>query len=180
MNTTIKNTPADPSPILAFVEAAKSQGWVFAPCGYRNHEGHWEPNTAALTVGGQTYPTLRTPCGAVQVGIDSTPRYYHDGRVWIGCPTDVRHDLIVIAAIVVAPEFRRKRYATETLKSLAAIADAAGFDIELEATPIPSFKAKGQRTISSKKLREWYKSLGFAAKYPGEGESILVRRKKGG
>lgn len=167
----VKNTPTDPSPILAFVEAATAHGWVFEPSTVGD-----KPNQNALPLGGCVYPTLRTHCGAVKVALDSIERYYHDGRVWLGCPTQARHDRIVIAAIVVAPEFRRKRFATETMKSLACIADEAGFDIEVEAAPMPAFKAKGQRTIQPRKLRDWYKSLGFVAKYPGEGDSILIRK----
>lgn len=171
----IKNTPTDPSPILAFVEAAKAHGWVYEPTTTPGVP-EWEPNPNAIEISGSVYPTLRTHCGAVKIGLDSIPKHYHNGRVWRGCFTQIRHDMVVIAAIVVAPEFRRKRFATESLKSIIAIADEAGFDLELEAAPIPSFKAKGQRTIGLKKLVDWYKSLGFAAKYPGEGESILIRK----
>jgi GNAT superfamily N-acetyltransferase len=173
----VKNTPTDPSPILAFVEAATAHGWVFEPStSPEAHVDNWEPNTNAVDVCGSIYPTLRTHCGAVKVGLDSIPKHYHNGRVWRGCFTQIRHDVIVIAAIVVAPEFRRKRFATETMRSLISVADEAGFDVELEAAPMPAFKAKGQRTIGFRKLVSWYKSLGFVAKYPSEGDSILIRK----
>ena len=169
----VKNTLTDPSPILAFVEAAQARGWAYEPCGQRNV--YWEANPKALEVNGSTYPTLQTPCGVVRIGLDSIPLYYHNGRVWRGCTLDVRHDLIVIAAIVVRPEGRRQGLATEAMRQLLAVADEAGFTIELEAAPIPAFRAKGKRTIGARKLIAWYKSLGFSPKYPDEGNSILVR-----
>jgi GNAT superfamily N-acetyltransferase len=164
----------NPSPILAFVEAATAHGWTFEPCG--GWDKGWKPNPQAISVGGTVYPTLRDSSCEVQVGLDSIERYYHEGKVWLGCPTDARHDLIVIAAIVVSPGSRRKRFATEAMKSLIYIADEAWFDIELEAAPISAFKAKGQRQISTRKLRDWYKSFGFKPKFPDQGESILVRK----
>jgi GNAT superfamily N-acetyltransferase len=170
----VKNTPTDPSPILAFAEAATAHGWVFEPA--TSPDDKLQPNPKAFEINGNVYPTLRTHCGAVKVGLDSIPKHYHNGRVWRGCFTQIRHDVIVIAAIVVAPQFRRKRFATETMRSLISVADEAGFTVELEAAPMPAFRATGQRTIGFRKLVSWYKSLGFSPKYPSEGESILIRK----
>ncbi len=173
----IKNTVSDPSPILAFVDAATRVGWVYEPT-YLGEGQSREENPRALSFGGSIYPTIKTPCGVVKIALDSIPYYYHDGRDWRGCFTQIRHDMVVLAAIVVDGSRRRNGIATEAMKQFISVADEAGFDIELEACPMPAFKAKGHRTIGFRKLRDWYKSLGFVAKFPSEGESILVRNKE--
>lgn len=174
----VVNTHENPSPILAFVEQAESRGWVYERNGdwSGQWDDPWKPNPKALRWSDGSYPTIRTPCGDVQIALDSIFLYYHNGKVWRGYPADIRHDLIVLAAIVVAPERRRQGLATAAIQAITEIADEAGFNLELEATPMTQFRACGQRTIGFRRLRDWYESHGFTQKYPSEGGSILFRK----
>jgi hypothetical protein len=62
------------------------------------------------------------------------------------------------------------------MKELQSIAASLGMEINLEVAPMGAFKAKGKRTIETRSLIRWYKSLGFRPAWPGEGETILVWR----
>lgn len=156
------------TPVLDFIEAAEADGWLYEPPGRAA-----DPNPKALTVGGTTYSTLVGD--GVRVAVGSLLLYYHGGRVWRGCPVaDASKTRVVIEAIVVDPARRRSGVGAETIKRLQGLAASLGLELWIEAVPIPQFKAKGQRTITGRRLVDWYKSLGFEPAYPGEGETILT------
>ena len=162
------NATKSETPVLDLIRAAEAAGWTYqAPRG----PGH-DRNPNALTLGCTTYSTLVAT--GVQVALGNLLLYYHNGRPW---RADVQPEgRVVIEAIVVKPEFRRHGIASKAIKGLQEL--AAGLDLELwlEATPIEAFKAKGQRTITTRRLVNWYKSLGFVEAYPGEGNTILKWR----
>ncbi len=157
------NATKSQTPVLDLINAAKAAGWKYEPP---------QRNPNALTLGGTTHSTLIAP--GVKVAVGSLLLYYHDGRVWRGCPvTDASETRVVIEAIVVGPDFRRHGIATRAIRALQELAAGLGLELWAEATPIEAFKAKGQRTITTRKLVRWYKSLGFVDAYPGEGDRIL-------
>lgn len=159
------NATKSQTPVLDLINAAKAAGWGYEP----------PRSPAALTLGGTTHSTLSSR--GVQVAVGSLLLYYHDGRVWRGCPVaDASETRVVIEAIVVSPGHRRLGVATRAIRALQELAAGLGLELWLEATPIEAFKAKGQRTITTKKLVRWYKSLGFVDAYPGEGDRILKWR----
>lgn len=160
--------------VLKFIEAGQAAGWHYQPCGTRSPSRAWQANPDALTIGGCTYPTLLR--GPVATAWSNTDLYYHNGRVWKGDPHDQPDDRITLEGIVVSGESRRKGLATAAVRDLQSIAASLGKSIVLEATPITAFKAKGKRTIETRRLIKWYKSLGFEPRWPGEGDRILVWR----
>lgn len=158
------------TPVLDFIEAAKKAGWLYEP------PGGPRPNPNALSIGGTTYSTLVSD--GVRVAVGGLLLYFHDGRVWRGCPAaDFSPTRVVVEALVVDPDRRRQGLATATVRRLQELAGGLGLELMLEATPIGLFKAKGQREVTARRLVRWYKSLGFADAYPGEGDRILVWRK---
>lgn len=160
--------------LIKFIEAAQSHGWHHEPSGARSETGGWTPNPAAITWGRGHYPTLVR--GAVRVAIENIDLYYHNGRAWRGDPHVQPDDRVTLAAIIVDGESRRQGLATAAMKDLQAIAASLGMEINLEVAPMGAFKAKGKRTIETRSLIRWYKSLGFQPAWPGEGETILVWR----
>jgi GNAT superfamily N-acetyltransferase len=160
--------------VLKFIAAAESAGWHYQPCGTRSPSGEWQANPDALTIGGCTFPTLLR--GPVATAWGNTDLYYHGGRVWKGDPSDQADDRIVLEGIVVSGESRRHGLATAAVRDLQSIAASLGKAIVLEAVSIAAFKVKGQRTISPRRLVQWYKSLGFESRWPREGDRILVWR----
>lgn len=162
--------------LIKFFDAAKSRGWHHEPSGARSETGGWTSNPDALTIGGCTYPTLLR--GPVAAAWSNTDLYYHNGRAWRGDPHDQPDDRIVLEGIVVSGESRRHGLATAAVRDLQSIAASLGKAIVLEAISLPAFKAKGHRTVTTRRLIKWYKSLGFVPRWPSEGETILVWRAK--
>jgi GNAT superfamily N-acetyltransferase len=157
------NTIKSKTPVLDFVSAAVAAGWRHEP------HGRHEANPNALPFNGATIAA-----DGVKACVGSLSLYYHDGRVWRGCPVADQSDTrIVLEAIVVDPDRRRAGVATRTIRELQDIAKSLGLELWVEATPIGRYKAKGQREISRRRLIKWYKGLGFIEAYPGEGDSIL-------
>jgi len=162
--------------LLKFIDAAKAGGWHHESSGARSETGGWMPNPNALTFGGGYYPTLVR--GAVRVALENIDLYYHDHREWRGDPHVQPDDRVTIAAIVVDGESRRKGLATAAMRDLQSVATSLGMGFNLHACPMPAFKAKGKRTVTTGRLIRWYKSLGFLPAWPGESDTILVWRAK--
>lgn len=160
--------------VLKFIEAGQAAGWHYQPCGQHRPGSGWQANPDALTIGGCTFPTLLR--GPVATAWSNFDLYYHNGKVWKGDPSDQPDDRITLEGIVVSGESRRQGLATAAVRDLQSIAASLGKSIVLEALPIAAFKAKGKRTIETRSLIRWYKSLGFEPRWPGEGDRILVWR----
>ena len=157
--------------VLDFINAGQAAGGEYHPCGEWVDGDGWQANPEAIEVGGTHYATLRR--GPVRAGFHTFQLYYHNGRPWLAHPCDDDPSWIVVAALVVEPDARRKGHATEFLRWLQGVATATGKTLVVEASPIEGHKAKGQRTITSLRLMRWYASLGFVPKYPREGRSIM-------
>jgi len=169
---TMKKSKNNCGPILSFVEIAQKQGWKYIPCVVVADDGRRKVNPEAVHLNNGTYATIVSPDGLVQFALDHTIVYYHNGNVWRGDPTDIRNDLIIIAAVVVDKNFRRKGYGTKAIKNFLEIANVLNMKVMLEACPIHQFSLKS-KNITQKKLIQWYKKLGFVSAYPNQGDQIL-------
>jgi GNAT superfamily N-acetyltransferase len=157
------NATKSQTPVLDLVRDAQAAGWRHEPPGRHGTNPNALPFNGATLVG-----------DGVRVCVGSLLLYYHDGRVWRGCPvTDASETRVVVEAIVVDPDRRRHGVATLAVRALQELAAGLGLELWLEATPIEAFKAKGLRTITTRQLVLWYKGLGFVDAYPGEGDRIL-------
>jgi len=114
--------------------------------------------------------------GPVRIAVSNIGLYYHDHRVWWSDPTENHPSRVTVWTVLVEPEARRQGRATEALQALQRLCEARGLWLQLEASPIAGQRAKGQRTISRRRLIGWYESLGFEPSYPGEGREILEWR----
>lgn len=114
--------------------------------------------------------------GPVQIAVSPIGLYYHDHRPWWGDPTERHPARVTIWSILVEPESRRQGRATEALQALQRLCEAQGLWLQLEASPIAWQRAKGQRSISRRRLIGWYEAHGFVPSYPEEGETILEWR----
>lgn len=120
------------------------------------------------------YPTLVR--GPVRIAVSNIGLHYHDHRVWWSDPTERHPTRVTVWTILVDPEARRQGRATEALQALQRLCEAQGLWLQLEASPIASQRAKGQRTISRRRLIGWYEAQGFVPSYPTEGREILEWR----
>ena len=157
--------------VLSFINKGQEAGAEYVTCGeWVDGEG-WQANPEAVEVGGTHYATLRR--GPVRAGFHNFQLYYHNGRPWLAHPMGDDQPWIVVAALVVETDARRKGHATEYVRWLQGVAAAAGKSLVVQASPIDGHKAKGQRTITTPRLIRWYESLGFVTKYPKEGRTIM-------
>jgi GNAT superfamily N-acetyltransferase len=163
------------SSVMTVVEAAQKKGWTFERATVGDH---FDENPKALSHCGRWYPTLITPDGLVKVALSNIILYYHNGNVWLGDPSENIPNLVVLAIIAVDPSARQKGHATKAMRCLQEIAKELSMELMLESAPMTSFKVKGQRMITYKKLINWYKKLGFVAAYPADGEEILCYNKQ--
>lgn len=143
------------------IDAAPAAGFTVERPTIVDDRGRRSLNPRALQLpDGGTYTTLCL--GAVRVAVSNIGLYYHSGRVWLGDCSENHPTRVTIAAIVVAPESRRQGEATRAMECLIALCDDLGLWLQLEATPMPTHKAAGQRLISQRRLSQWYSRLGFA------------------
>lgn len=120
--------------------------------------------------GGNTYLTWRRD--GVMVALCSGGLYEHNGRVMIGCASDVRD--VTIAALIVDADRRMTGIASLLLDELCRLAEAHNVTLYAQPTPIDTDRLKrgrgkaaiglppGQWCKRKKYLREFYRQRGFA------------------
>lgn len=131
-------------------------GWKFEPL--------WLPdgkaNTNCIQVGYSRYPTFVHPWNGVKIALTTNQRYIANHTVYtMSTFMDEKTNRITLAAIISTD--RRKRKATRAMVNLTCAARNAAVELVLEPVPMRDFKIKGERSITRKKLVQWYKRFGF-------------------
>lgn len=136
-----------------------------------------EPNPLSVVIKDSSYPTFISEDGKVKIAFEANDLYTREGRpgVYLGDPSNVNPNLILISAIITDEKSRGKGLGSKALNEFLSVADEAGVTIKLEPVRMNDFAKKTDKaSLSNKGLIEWYKRHGFKEIAKGDNR-ILVR-----
>jgi hypothetical protein len=146
-----------------FVDLLISRGWWYEdtrlPDGFKQNE-------KAMVIGSYRYPTFLHPELPVKVALIPNPLSVFKGEVFSITSWGSKIRSVTMVGIVSAE--RKKGYGERAVRDLMTVADAVDCFLMLEPGPIKGFAIKGQRSITRRKLVEWYARLGFIPTYRDE------------
>ncbi len=140
------------------------KGWYEVPWVIDDAYGNPQTNLIeSLQVGNTYWPTMVNRTFQVRIGLSLNQYYIHDGRIFFQHIeySSYEHNRISLAGIVCHEEFRRRSYATKAMSQVIEAAREANACLRLEPIPLSQYKRPGYKTITTAKLVNWYKSLGF-------------------
>jgi GNAT superfamily N-acetyltransferase len=156
-NTTIEVNTEVKSGISLLAQELESLGyrteWTRLPNG--------ELNPNAFKMENSWYTTILSPDGAVRVALDNRFLFFNPEkrRVYVdrlGTPI-----LVVLAAVVTLPKYRRQGKATKVLLDILAVARKAKIPLQGLPDQMSEYVSKANPGPSREKLLKWYQRLGF-------------------